>query len=136
MEYTPDPIVERMFSADAYSQWLGIERLAEEPGACTLRLTVRPDMLNGFAIAHGGITYSLADSALAFASNSRGRQAVSVETAIAHLHPVQPGDILIARAREEHLGHRIARYRVEVTNQTGHVVAIFNGTVYRSNREW
>ena len=67
-----EKIVNFMFTNDAYSQWLGIERLNVAPGVCDLRMTVRSEMLNGFAIAHGGISYSLADTALAFASNAHG----------------------------------------------------------------
>ena len=81
-----------MLENDHYSQWLGIERLGETPGTCQLKMTVRKEMLNGFGIAHGAITYALADSALAFASNSHGRHAVSVETSISHLLPVREHD--------------------------------------------
>ena len=81
---------------DAFSKWLGIEVIAVEAGFATLRMTVREEMTNGFGIAHGGISYSLADSALAFASNGGGNQSVSLETAIHHLKPVQSGDTLEA----------------------------------------
>ena len=77
-------VVDRMFNNDPFSQWLGIERLEDGAGCSVLKMTIRKDMLNGFDIAHGGITYSLADSALAFASNGHGRMAVSVETSISH----------------------------------------------------
>src|SRR5678816_4709885 len=82
-----NPIVDRMYNEDYFSQWLGIQRLEEEPGFCILQLEVRPEMTNGFGIAHGAITYALADSALAFASNSHGRKAVSIETSINHIKP-------------------------------------------------
>src|SRR5215213_2196895 len=93
-------IVDHMINKDLFSQWLGIERLAEGKGYCKLRMTVRPEMCNGFEIAHGGITFSLADSALAFASNSHGKQSVSIETSISHIKPVKAGDILVATAEE------------------------------------
>ena len=129
-------IVDRMFGDDAFSQWLGIEIMEVSPGSCTLRMAIRPDMLNGFGIAHGGITYSLADSALAFASNSRGRHALSVETSISHTAPLHEGDTLTAAAAEEHLSNKIGVYRVELRDQSGKIVALFKGTVYRSSREW
>lgn len=129
-------VIDRMMEKDWFSQWLGIERLDEGPGHCTLRMRVRREMLNGFAIAHGGISYSLADSALAFASNSHGRHAVSIETSISHVRPVHEGDVLTARAIEEHLSHKIGVYRVVVTNQDDQQVALFKGTVYRTSREW
>ena len=62
-------VVDTMFANDYFSQWLGIERVKVEPGHCILKMQIRKEMLNGFSIAHGGIAYSFADSALAFASN-------------------------------------------------------------------
>jgi acyl-CoA thioesterase len=129
-------IVDYMYQNDAFSQWLGIERLEVQPGSCVLRMTVREEMLNGFRISHGGIAYSFADSALAFASNSRGKHAVSVETSISHTAPLHAGDVITATATEEHLGHKIAIYRVEVVNQHNHRIAIFKGTVYRTSKPW
>jgi len=129
-------IVDNMYQNDAFSQWLGIERLVVQPGSCVLRMTVREEMLNGFRISHGGIAYSFADSALAFASNSRGNHAVSVETSISHTAPLHAGDVITATATEEHLGHKIAIYRVEVVNQHNHRIAIFKGTVYRTSKTW
>lgn len=134
---TAAKIAREMFANDAFSQWLGIEQLELGIGACKLRMTVRPEMLNGFGIAHGAITYALADSALAFACNSQGRHAVSIETSISHTQAVQAGDSLIAIAEEEQLGHKVAFYRVRVLEeQSGKVVGLFKGTVYRSSREW
>jgi acyl-CoA thioesterase len=129
-------VVDQMMEGDRFSQWLGIERVEDGPGRSVLRLKVREEMVNGFSIAHGGITYSLADSALAFASNSHGRKAVSVETSISHTEPVKAGDVLIATAEEEHLSNKIGIYKVSVTNQDGRTVALFKGTVYRTSQEW
>jgi acyl-CoA thioesterase len=129
-------VVDQMMEGDLFSQWLGIERVEDSPGRSVLRLRVRDEMVNGFSIAHGGITYSLADSALAFASNSHGRKAVSVETSISHTEPVKAGDVLTATAEEEHLSNKIGIYKVSVTNQDGRTVALFKGTVYRTSREW
>jgi acyl-CoA thioesterase len=129
-------VVDRMMSKDWFSQWLGIEVVNIEPGTCTLRMTVTKDMLNGFAIAHGGITYSLSDSALAFASNSHGRMAVSVETSISHLAAVKQGDVLTATAIEKSLSNKIGVYEIVVNNQENKTVALFKGTVYRKTEEW
>ncbi len=129
-------IVSKMYDNDPFSRWLGIERLRVEPGLCILRMAIRREMLNGFGIAHGGITFSLADSALAFASNSRGRHAVSIDTSISHIAPLREGDSITATAIEEQLGHRIGHYRVEVSNDAGEMVALFRGIVYRRSREW
>lgn len=129
-------VVARMYDNDPFSTGLGIERPEVAPGTCTLRLTVRPEMLNGFAIAHGGITYSLADSCLAFASNSHGVQAVSLETSISHTRPVKAGDVLTAVAEEMSLSNRIAVYHITITEQRGETVALFKGTVYRTGKHW
>ncbi|MCR9290895.1 hotdog fold thioesterase [Saprospiraceae bacterium] len=128
-------VVDQMFRKDYYSQWLGIERLEEDAGKSILRLTIRKEMLNGFGIAHGGITYSLADSALAFACNSHGRKTVSVETSISHTVALKEGDVLTAFAEEESKSNKIGVYRVIVKRET-EVVAVFKGVVYRTSKEW
>jgi acyl-CoA thioesterase len=129
-------VVDRMYNDDPFSQWLGIERIGEGAGSCILEMTVRKEMLNGFSIGHGGITYSLADSALAFASNGHGKQAVSIETSISHLKPIREGDRLRAVASEKSISRRIGIYEVEVTNQKGEKVALFKGTVFRKDEDW
>ena len=133
---TGKDVVDKMMSADWFSQWLGIEVLEVGSGTCKLRMTVRKEMLNGFSIAHGGITYSLADSALAFASNSHGRKAVSVETNISHTVAVKEGDTLTAIAEEISLSDKIGIYHITVTNQNDKTVALFKGTVYRTSKLW
>lgn len=131
-----EKVVARMYDNDPFSIWLGIERLVVDAGTCTLRLSVKRDMLNGFSIAHGGITYSLADSCLAFASNSHGIQCVSVETSIAHTRPVKEGDVLTATATELERSRRFGRYDVRVCDQTDKTVALFRGTVFRTGKPW
>ena len=125
-----------MYSGDAFSQWLGIERVEDGAGRSVLSMTVRAEMLNGFDILHGGITYSLADSALAFASNSHGRKSVSVETSISHLSPCRVGDRLTAVAEELSLSNKFGIYQITITNQQGEKVALFKGTVYRTSKDW
>ncbi len=129
-------IVDRMFNHDPMSQWLGIERVQDGPGISVLRMVVRKEMLNGFAIAHGGISYSLADSALAFASNAHGVQSVSIETSIAHVAQAREGDMLTTRVEEKSLTARTGLYHVEVMNQDGKVIAFFKGTVFRTGKLW
>ena len=121
-----------MYAADAFSQWLGIEIMEIGVGTCTISMTVRPEMVNGYGVAHGGITFSFADSAFAFASNSHGRKAVSIETSISHTRPVQVGDQLTAIATELNLGNTIGIYQVVVKNQDDKTVALFKGNVFRS----
>lgn len=129
-------IVDIMMHKDYFSQWLGIERLEERAGFCRLKMTIRSEMCNGFEIAHGGISYSLADSALAFASNSHGRQAVSVETSISHIKPLKAGDTIIATAEEKSCSNKIAIYEVRVEKENGELSALFKGTVFRKETEW
>lgn len=129
-------IVDKMMEHDQFSKWLGVERMEEGAGCCTLRMTIRPEMCNGFHIAHGGISFSLADSALAFASNAHGKQAVSIETSISHIKPLYAGDIIIAKATEKSLTNRIAIYDVRIEKENGELVALFKGTVYRKEQEW
>ncbi len=129
-------IIDQMYKNDAFSQWLGIERLEEAEGSCKIRMTIREEMCNGFKIAHGGITFSFADSAFAFASNSRGRKAVSIETSISHMASLKIGDMITAEAVEENLTHKTGVYTVKVKNEEDKVVALFKGTVYRSSKEW
>ncbi|MEZ4721088.1 MAG: hotdog fold thioesterase [Flavobacteriales bacterium] len=129
-------VVDRMYNNDPFSQWLGIERLEDGAGKSILRMIVRKEMLNGFDIAHGGITYSLADSALAFASNGHGRMSVSVETSISHTISVKEGDVLTTHVEEKSLTNKIGVYHIEVRNQKDELVALFKGTVYRTSKDW
>ena len=131
-----EKIVDFMFTNDSFSQWLGIERLSVAPGICDLRMTVRNEMLNGFAIAHGGISYSLADTALAFASNAHGLKCYSVETSISHVKMVIEGDVLTTVVEEKSLSKRIGVYHITVFNQNNEAVAFFKGTVHRSEKSW
>lgn len=128
-------IVDAMMANDAFSQWLGIEVVDTSPGSATLQMTLRDDMTNGFGVAHGGISYSLADSALAFASNGHGQHAISIETGISHAKPIHVGDLLIATATERQRGKSLARYDVTVTVQDK-PVALFKGTVFIQSTQW
>ena len=132
----PSEIVQLMMQKDAFSQWLGVEVLLIEQGKCSLKCKVKSEMLNGFQIAHGGISYSLADSTLAFAANSRGQKCVSVETSISHLAKVNLDDTLTSTAKEIYRGKKTGVYEVEIVNQTQRLVAHFKGTVFVSDELW
>ena len=129
-------VVNHMMANDAFSQWLGIEVLENTPGYSKLQMVVRQEMTNGFNIAHGGIAYSLADSALAFAGNGRGTHAVSIETSIAHTKPAHTDDILIAEALEKSHTKRFGIYEVTIKNQRQELIALFKGTLYRTGKPW
>ena len=127
-------VVAGMLARDAYSRWLGVALRAVAPGRCVLDMTVRDDMVNGFGVCHGGVTFGLADSALAFACNSRGGVTLSIENSIGYPAPARPGDVLTAVAEEESGGRRVRFYRVSVTNQRGEAVGHFRGTVYDTGK--
>ena len=131
----PKQIVSQMFENDAFSRWLGISVDEISTGKCVLSMTIRKEMLNGFGIAHGSITYALADSALAFASNSHGKQSVSIDTSINHIESLKEGDIITAVAQENAIKNKFGFYTVKIRKQDA-IVALFKGTVYRSDRDW
>ena len=125
----------KMLSQDAYSQWLGIEILECEIGRCKVAMTVRKEMLNSMNKAHGGITYSLADTAFGFAANTHGKFAVSIETSINHIEAVNEGDYLIAESVIEKVNNKLGFNIIEV-KRNNEMVALFKGVVYRTNKEW
>jgi acyl-CoA thioesterase len=128
-------VVDNMCAKDGFSAWLGIEVTKLARGSCVCQMKVRKEMLNGFGVAHGGITFSLADSALAFAANTYGRVSVGLDNSISYPAPVHEGDRLIATAKELALTNRTGFYRVTVTNGKGDTVALFHGTVYRTDKQ-
>jgi len=129
-------VVDKMINGDAFSKWLGIKVLEITEGSCKLKMTVRKEMTNGFKIAHGGITYSLADSCLAFAANADGLQAVSIETSISHTKKVISGDTLTAISKQINKSSKTALYYITIINQNNKEVAHFKGTVFRTEKEW
>lgn len=127
-------VVAHMMKHDLFSQWLGIEVLQVKEGYSKIKMTVRPEMINGFGIVHGGIAFSLADSAFAFACNNRNNLSVALDTAINFTKPVHVGDVLTAEAKELHNGKSTGLYHITITNQKDHVVALFKGTCFRTNK--
>lgn len=123
-----------MLQNDAFSQWMGIEVLESDPGYCKLSIKVREEMTNGFGVCHGGITFSFADSALAFASNSRDSISLALENNINFTKKVSVGDTLIAETEELQNGRTIGTYKVRISNQDEELVAEFRGTVYRTGK--
>lgn len=132
---TPAQVVDHMMQHDLFSQWLGIEVLTVTEGYSKIKMTVRKEMINGFGIVHGGIAFSLADSAFAFACNNRNVLSVALDTAINFLKPVHVGDELTAEAKELHNGKSTGLYHITITNQHQHVVAMFKGTCFRTNKK-
>ncbi|MCX6274265.1 MAG: hotdog fold thioesterase [Bacteroidetes bacterium] len=129
-------VVDYMYDNDKFSQWLGIERIKVEQGHCVLKMKVREEMVNGFGIAHGGVAFSFADSALAFASNAYGRLSVALDCSINFSVAVKVGDVLTATANELSLTNKTGTYLIEITNQENEKVGFFKGTVYRTSKEY
>jgi acyl-CoA thioesterase len=128
-------VVSGMMARDAFSQWLGIAVVTVKPEESVVRMTVRAEMVNGFGVAHGGIAYSLADSALAFAANTNGNITVAIDNGITYPASIHVGDVLTAACAKDSTTRRLGFYRVTVKNQRDETVATFKGTVYRTEKE-
>lgn len=127
-------VVTQMMKDDLFSQWLGISVIEITEGYSKITMTVRQEMMNGLGIVHGGICFSLADSAFAFACNNRNNLSVALDTSINFTKPVHVGDVLIAEAKELHNGRSTGLYHITVTNQHTHIVALFKGTCFRTGK--
>jgi acyl-CoA thioesterase len=123
--------VQAVYAPDRASQALDMRIVAVAPQACSVTMTVRTEMTNGFGTCHGGLIFTLADSAFAFACNSGGETTVAATGAIDFLQPARVGDELTAMAREVWRGGRSGIYEVIVTNQSGVQVALFRGRSHR-----
>ena len=130
-----EAVVRLMMARDEFSRSLGMSIVEIAPRRSTVRLTVRPDMVNGFGVCHGAVTYAVADSALAFACNTHGRVTMAIENSIGYPAAVKVGDVITAVAVEDSATNRLAFCSVRVTNQDGTVVAMFRGTVFRTQIE-
>ncbi len=128
-------VVDHMMQHDLFSQWLGISLIEIKEGYSKIQMTVRKEMINGLGIVHGGIAFSFADSAFAFACNNRNNLSVALDTSINFLKPVHVDDILIAEAIELHNGKSTGLYQITVTNQHQHTIAVFKGTCFRTQKK-
>jgi len=130
-----EQVVNHLLENDLFSKWLGIEVVEIKEGYSKIKMTIRNEMVNGFGIVHGGITFSLADSAFAFACNNRNNLSVALDTSINFLKPANVGDLLTAAAKEIHNGKSTGLYQISITNQHQHLIALFKGTCFRTNRK-
>jgi len=131
---TAQKVVEHMMDHDAFSQWMGIEVLEIKEGYSKIKMTIRKEMVNGFGIVHGGVAFSLADSAFAFACNNRNNLSVALDTSINFIKPGHVDDVLTAEAKEIHNGKSTGIYHVSIFNQNNHLVALFKGTCFRTGK--
>ena len=136
MKNKAQKVYESMMENDFCSQWLGIKPIVIEEGYCVLEMQVRKEMLNGFGTLHGGMAYSLADPALAFASNSYGRISPLINGNITYSKSAKIGDILKAEAKVISLGNKKADIDVVITCEgQEEPFYFFRGTVYRTSKE-
>jgi acyl-CoA thioesterase len=131
---TAEKVVEKMMDHDLFSQWMGIEVLEIKEGYSKIQMTIRKEMVNGFGIVHGGLPFSLADSAFAFACNNRNNLSVALDVTITFTKAVHIGDILIAEAKEVHNGRSTGVYLIIIINQKNEQVALFKGTCFRTGK--
>jgi acyl-CoA thioesterase len=131
---SPTDVVNHMLKTDAFSNWLGIELIEIKEGYSKIQMLVRAEMLNGLGIVHGGIAFSFADSAFAFACNNRNNLSVALDTSINFVKAVHIGDTLIAEAIEMHNGKSTGIYHITITNQNQQTVALFKGTCFRTGK--
>ncbi len=125
----------KMLSQDAFSTWMGIEILECKVGHCKVGMTIRKDMLNSMGKAHGGVSYTIADTAFGFAANTHGKYAVSIETSINHIEALEEGDYLVAESVIEKVNNKLGFNVIEV-KRGDELVALFKGIVYRTKKEW
>jgi len=128
-------VVNHLIENDLFSKWLGIEVLEVREGYSKIKMAIRQEMINGFGILHGGITFSLADSAFAFACNNRNNLSVALDTSINFMKPGHVGDVLTAEAKEMHNGKSTGLYQISVFNQNDHLIALFKGTCFRTGKK-
>ena len=133
---TAKKIVNKMYNADAFSKRLGIKVLGEDSGVYKVQMKINKEMINGFGIAHGGIAYSLADSALAFVANANGYEAVTIDGSISYFKKINFNDIITANVKEISLTKKNGLYQIAIINQNNIEVARFTGTVYRTSKKW
>jgi acyl-CoA thioesterase len=128
-------VVSHMMENDFFSQWMGVEVLEVREGYSRIKMTIRKEMVNGFGIIHGGLPFSLADSAFAFACNNRNNLSVALDVTITFTKAVNVGDVLTAEAKEIHNGRSTGVYLISVINQKDQQVAIFKGTCFRTGKK-
>ncbi|WP_202628599.1 hydroxyphenylacetyl-CoA thioesterase PaaI [Sediminibacterium soli] len=127
-------VVNRMLETDYFSRWMNVQVLDVKEGYSRIQMVLRKEMLNGFGIAHGGISFALADSAFAFACNSDGMITVALDASISFPKPGREGDTLTAEAKRISQTRRTGLYLIHVTNQHNELVALFKGTCYKTDK--
>lgn len=129
----PQQVLDIMLKRDAFTKWMDLQVDEVGLGYCRLHYKVTNNMVNGFLSIHGGILFSAADSAFAFACNSHGVLTVALDVTISFARPAKIGDILYVEAKEIHRGNKTGIYDIRTTNEKGELVALFKGTSYSTS---
>ncbi len=129
-----EAVKKKMWDRDYFSQWLGIVLQEVAVGYCKANFTVRKEMLNGHGIVQGGVLFSVADAAFAFACNAQGKLTVALEVGVNFIKPAAEGERLTIEARALHHGRKTGVYDVRVTNEKEELVCLFKGTCYTSSK--
>ncbi len=128
-------VVNKIMELDNFSKWMGVEVIEIKDGYSKIKMPVRAEMLNGFGIAHGGVTFSFADTAFAFACNSDGKVALALDISISFPKAVMENDVLFAEAKLINKTKRTGLYLIEVKNQDNELVALLKGTCYKTKKD-
>ena len=128
-------IIQTLLENDSFSQWMNIKILDAKPGFCKIECKITKEMTNGFGVTHGGILFSLADSALAFSAATLGRVALALDNSISFTHKSFSGDVLTATSNAINTTHKTGVFDVKIQNQDGKMVAVMKGTVYRTGEQ-
>jgi acyl-CoA thioesterase len=129
-------IVSQMMEKDAFSRWMGVEIIDVKEGYCKISCKVKDEMLNGYKVTHGGIVFSLADSALAFSAATFGRVSLAIDNSISLIKKTTTGDTLIATSTCMNLTYKTGIFEVKVTNSDDDLIALMKATVYRTGEEF
>lgn len=132
----PQQIVQKLINNDPFSQWLGIKIMAADKGTCRLECIINKKMLNGYKVTHGGIVFSLADTALAFAVATLGRVSLAIDHSISFIKQTSEGDKITAEAQVMHSSFKTGVVSVKIMNSSGELIAFSKGTVYRKSNDF
>ena len=130
----PQKLLIAMTKHDKFGEWLGLEVLEVREGYSKLQATIRPEMMNGFGIVHGGVTFSMADSAFAFSCNMYNNISVALDVHISFTKPGKLGDVLTIESKEISSTRKTGIYDITITNQNNELIALFKGTCFRTGK--
>jgi acyl-CoA thioesterase len=132
-QISPEEVLQIMLKRDRFSAWLGLQIIEIRKGYCKLQYRITLEMMNGFDNVHGGVLFSAADSAFAFACNSYGHLTVALDASVSFTKPAKTGELMTVEAIEVFLGNKTGIYDVRTTNENNELIALFKGTAYRTS---